>query len=397
MQTLIVEEQATELAHIEARIERTMRHAWYETAMEYERIKKENLYGQHGWTTWAEYCQERWNRTYQAIDLQIQRANELLEISKIFEIPDDKLPASVSHVSALAKLETPELRAEVWQRILAQQNHRGITAKMVQAEVEKKLAELDRSWCTLDEWHDLTEAQRFRLWEYHDPKTAFNRTNENIEWAAWSWNPVTGCKHGCAYCYARDIANRFYPQGFVPSLHPGRLSAPWQTKQIAPRWKDDQGHKSVFVCSMADLFGEWVPEAWIDAVIDEVDNSPQWTYIFLTKNPERLVHFHWPENAVVGATVDTQERVQAAEQAFSQIDAPVKFLSCEPLRGQVILSRPDLFDWVIIGGQSKSSQASAKQPRWEWVESLHWQAHRAGCKVYWKTNLTVRPRQYPSW
>jgi pyruvate-formate lyase-activating enzyme len=26
----------------------------------------------------------------------------------------------------------------------------------------------------------------------------------------WSWNPVTGCLHDCPYCYARDIANRFY-------------------------------------------------------------------------------------------------------------------------------------------------------------------------------------------
>lgn len=24
-----------------------------------------------------------------------------------------------------------------------------------------------------------------------------------------TWNPVTGCLHGCEYCYARGIANRF--------------------------------------------------------------------------------------------------------------------------------------------------------------------------------------------
>ena len=31
-------------------------------------------------------------------------------------------------------------------------------------------------------------------------KPTFNETNENIEWAKWSWNPVTGCKFGCDYC-----------------------------------------------------------------------------------------------------------------------------------------------------------------------------------------------------
>lgn len=25
-----------------------------------------------------------------------------------------------------------------------------------------------------------------------------------IDWADTTWNPVTGCLHGCAYCYARN-------------------------------------------------------------------------------------------------------------------------------------------------------------------------------------------------
>ena len=34
-----------------------------------------------------------------------------------------------------------------------------------------------------------------------------------IDWCDSTWNPVTGCLHGCAYCYARRIAERFggYP------------------------------------------------------------------------------------------------------------------------------------------------------------------------------------------
>lgn len=36
------------------------------------------------------------------------------------------------------------------------------------------------------------------------PQT-FNQVNDNIGWAKWSWNPVTGCLHNCDYCYARDI------------------------------------------------------------------------------------------------------------------------------------------------------------------------------------------------
>lgn len=30
-----------------------------------------------------------------------------------------------------------------------------------------------------------------------------------IDWCESTWNPVTGCWHGCEYCYARKIAKRF--------------------------------------------------------------------------------------------------------------------------------------------------------------------------------------------
>ncbi|MBP2071179.1 DUF5131 family protein [Thermoanaerobacterium butyriciformans] len=30
-----------------------------------------------------------------------------------------------------------------------------------------------------------------------------------IEWCDFTWNPVTGCRHGCPYCYAAKQAKRF--------------------------------------------------------------------------------------------------------------------------------------------------------------------------------------------
>ena len=40
-----------------------------------------------------------------------------------------------------------------------------------------------------------------------------------IDWCDSSWNPVTGCMHGCEYCYARNIAYRF-GGGFRPDTVP---------------------------------------------------------------------------------------------------------------------------------------------------------------------------------
>jgi len=220
----------------------------------------------------------------------------------------------------------------------------------------------------------------------------FNRTNDNIEWAQWSWNPVTGCKTGCTYCYARDIANRFYPQKFEPTFHPERLAAPHSTP--IPQ-SSQKGARSVFVCSMADLFGDWVPQEWIDAVINAVRSAPQWTFLFLTKNPKRMIGIDWPDNAWVGTTVDIQARVKPAEDAFAQIDATVKFVSIEPYRERIIFSRPSLFDWFIIGGQSAGSGEPARQPEWEWVEALWDQIRSVNRRKYWKPNLTVRAQEYP--
>lgn len=221
-------------------------------------------------------------------------------------------------------------------------------------------------------------------------KCTFNRTNDNIEWAQWSWNPVTGCSLGCTYCYARDIANRFYPQGFEPTFHPERLSAPANTK---PR--PGPGGNSVFVCSMSDLFADWIIDGWIMPVIDTCMKHPEWTFLFLTKNPKRLRNIVFPANCWVGVTVDTQARAIEAATYLPDASATVKFLSCEPLLEPIHFDDLSFVNWVIIGGQSKTTRAPAFQPEWGWVSDLTTQAYTSGCRVYWKPNLIVRPREYP--
>jgi protein gp37 len=228
-----------------------------------------------------------------------------------------------------------------------------------------------------------------------DKRSVFNRVNENIDWAKWSWNPVTGCEHNCVYCYARDIAERFYQEGFRPTFRPERLSAP-QNTPLPKQAEGEIGWRNVFVCSMADLFGKWVPQEWIDAVLEQVWAAPQWNFLFLTKFPQRLSSITWPPNAWVGTTVDEQYRVKIAEKAFREVEARVKWLSCEPLRERLTFSSLDMFDWVVLGGQSASRQAPAMQPEWDWVKHLMQQAWASNCMVYWKPNLAVRPQEYPN-
>ncbi|MEU8275710.1 DUF5131 family protein [Microbispora bryophytorum] len=231
-------------------------------------------------------------------------------------------------------------------------------------------------------------------------KATFNESKgEGISWAAWSWNPVTGCLHGCDYCYAREIATneRFkaaYPVGFTPLFHHERLDAPANTV-IPAMYRDDPAYQRVFVCSMADLYGRWVPDEWIQQVHASMCANPRWQYITLTKFPSRYVGLDMPPGAWVGTSVDEQRRVRIAENAFRQIDnVKVKWLSLEPLREPLEFTDLSMFDWVVIGAQTETRQPNgtvpAFAPPFEWVARIVAQAREAGCKVHLKPNLLGR-------
>jgi protein gp37 len=149
----------------------------------------------------------------------------------------------------------------------------------------------------------------------------------------------------------------------------------------------DTRYRNVFTCSMADLFGRWVPAEWINAVFDTVRANPQWNFLFLTKFPKRMAEFDIPDNAWMGTSVDLQARVKAAESAFENVKSGVRWLSVEPMLEPLKFEHLDRFDWVVIGGASSSSQTPAWFPPVEWIFDLVKQCREAGCKVYLKSNL----------
>jgi len=226
-------------------------------------------------------------------------------------------------------------------------------------------------------------------------KVVFNQTTDAVDWARWTWNPVTGCEHGCLFCYAREIANSqrmtaYYPNKFEPTFHEYRLAAPANTHR--PDTADDRDGR-VFVCSMADLFGKWVPDKWIKAVFDACLNSPQWEYLFLTKWPARYSKMPLISRAWYGASVIQQadvKRVESAMQQFASEDV-VRWISLEPMLQPIAFSDLSWCNLVVIGSQTATNQPDGHvpefAPEFDWVVDVVNQCRDAGVPYYLKANL----------
>jgi protein gp37 len=226
-----------------------------------------------------------------------------------------------------------------------------------------------------------------------------------IEWTDASWNPVTGCiklTQGCKLCYAERNAltrlkhNPRYQNGFKPTLHYDLIDQP-------RRWRKQ---RKVFVCSMADLFQDAVPDDFIRACFDTMVACPQHVFQVLTKRSERLRQLApslpWPKNIWAGVSVE-DERVIHRIADLATVPAHVRFLSLEPLIGPLDNLNLDGIGWVIVGGESGKG---ARPMLEDWVRSLRDQCEDAGVRLFYKQRReggrmvslpTLDGRQHIAW
>jgi len=196
-----------------------------------------------------------------------------------------------------------------------------------------------------------------------------------IEWTDATWNPVRGCSKispGCTHCYAETFAERFrgvpghpYEQGFDLRLVPDKLSEPL-------KWN---GHRTVFVNSMSDLFHEDVPEEYIRAVVTVMQATPWHTYQVLTKRSKRLCSLLNNDlrfagdlaNVWWGVSVEDQRHGLKRIPDLQATPATLRFLSIEPLLEDVGPLPLDGIHWVIVGGESGHG---ARPMHEAWVTSI---------------------------
>jgi protein gp37 len=230
-----------------------------------------------------------------------------------------------------------------------------------------------------------------------------------IEWCDRTWNPVTGCLHNCNYCYAKKYAQRFggadmhigflstetpgfklfdlrcwaklkgkiapFPFFFSPTFHRYRLNRPKHIKEP----------QNVFVCSMADLFGSWVPDEWIQRVFEACEEAKHHRYLFLTKNPERYIEFSKKlpkaDNFWFGSTITNEIT------PFFRSNKRNSFLSIEPIKSS-FADGIDLLDiqWVIIGVETGNRKGKIIPGR-DWIENIINGCREHNVSVFMKNSL----------
>lgn len=213
--------------------------------------------------------------------------------------------------------------------------------------------------------------------------------HSTIEWTDATWNPVRGCTKispGCAHCYAETFAERFrgvpghpYEQGFDLRLIPEKLAEPF-------KWKVA---KRVFVNSMSDLFHVDVPDDYIEKVCRVMEAANWHTFQVLTKRSERMRDLlrtrleRYAEQKQIwwGVSVENRQHGLPRVGHLRQAPAQVRFLSVEPLLGDLGAFDLSGIHWVIAGGESGHG---ARPVQTEWLRRLRDHCAANGVTFFFK-------------
>jgi len=160
--------------------------------------------------------------------------------------------------------------------------------------------------------------------------------------------------------------------------------------------------KTIFIEHCNDLFAADVPDILIGRILAHCDEYPENTYVFQTKNPNRIIEYKYrlPQYKIIGTTIETNRWFESKAPCtdsryinFRDLMREVQgqyFVTIEPimdfdfsvLSAWMIYTRPS---FVNIGADSKGS--GLPEPSWEKVSALIEALKAAGIEIRQKSNL----------
>lgn len=207
------------------------------------------------------------------------------------------------------------------------------------------------------------------------------QTEKQIDYCTATWNPISGCRASCEYCYLKAMQERFGTDFMTPKVHHTRMLDVVKSKKIKP------GDR-IFVGSSGDTFGDWVATEDIWRVVWVSDIHPDYNFLFLTKNPKRYKEFSFEDNCWLGTTITggtkaDHKRYQDYRVATLKHKGP-KFVSIEPLLGRIDVKIIETFNWVILGADSSTG---ATAPESGWVQEIVSYCEENNVPIWMKNNL----------
>jgi protein gp37 len=220
--------------------------------------------------------------------------------------------------------------------------------------------------------------------------------SSKIPWTEATWNPVVGCSKkpistGCDNCYAKSIATRFSGKG--NNFHGVAKNGKWtgdvifsEKKLHDPlKWSKP---KRIFAGSMGDIFYSGVSESQLVRIFQIMNVCRRHTFIILTKRPGRMLDFlndidmsYFP-HVWFGVSVENQQAADQRIPILLETEATVKFISCEPLIGEVDIEKYIRgLDWVIAGGENGTG---ARICDFLWIDSLRMSCRDYGVPFFFK-------------
>ncbi len=205
-----------------------------------------------------------------------------------------------------------------------------------------------------------------------------------IEWCDYSWNPIKGyCPNSCPYCYAHRMYNRF---GWDKTLR-FNFSELYSLDKI-------KKPSRIFVSSTIDMYHESIYEPWARTIIVLSRDHPEHTFITLTKFPEFLSKYNFPENWWVGTTIDGKFGTinDVCLRALDN-DKNKKFISFEPILTSLVTHYSlEGMDWIIIGGLTP-----VPIHKKEWIDDIVKRADDLNIPVFIKDNAhyPVERKEFP--
>jgi len=164
----------------------------------------------------------------------------------------------------------------------------------------------------------------------------------------WTWNPVSGCDHGCAYCWARMMTEQYH-RSFEPQFRESYLK---------DRMPNDGSW--IFVCSTGDLFCPGMKDDWIYKVLYRIQREKgNNKFLLTTKNPFSFLAFYlelekMKDKLILGTTIETNRDTpwtkapptkERKEHLWTMRSSGFKtFLSLEPLAD---FDFNDLMSWIV--------------------------------------------------